>query len=80
MNQIHEKINKLNQPIDVKFPNTKRYIISGSDYLKDVIFELRESDKGLRYSPYELFSETDDPDYAITQFLYKWESELQNSG
>ena len=56
MRNIHDFIKILNEVIDERFPNTSRYIVHGGDSITDVVMELREKDKKLSYSPYELFS------------------------
>lgn len=70
MRNIHDFIKILNEVIDERFPNTSRYIVHGGDSIKDVVMELREKDKKLRYSPYELFSKGE---YAIEELVEQWE-------
>jgi len=52
---IHNYLDQLNDEIDNRFPNTKRVIISGGDYIKDIVMELREDSNRMQYSPHELF-------------------------
>lgn len=67
---IHQFINELNSEIDRKFPNTVRIIINSGDNIEDILIELRENDKKLRYSPYLLFKQSDN---GISELLDKWE-------
>lgn len=73
----HDFNSVLNNIIDERFPNTERYIVSGSDYFKDVIIELRESGKELRYSPYELFEKSQNYEDTIEKFIVLWQTMLQ---
>ncbi len=57
MTDIHDLIQVLDSCIDEAFPDTVRYILAGGDFIKNVVMELREGEKRLRYSPYELFNE-----------------------
>lgn len=76
MSNMHDYINVLNAVIDEMFPNTKRYIVDGGDFIKDVVIELREEDKKLRYSPYELFSKSEDYEDTIEKLVKQWEAML----
>ncbi len=76
MSNVHEFINVLNTVIDDRFPNTNRYIVCGGDFIKDFIMELREEDKILRYSPYELFHRSEDYEDTIERFAEQWEAIL----
>lgn len=76
MSNIHNFINALNEIIDERFPNTNRYIVCSSDFIKDAVMELREEDKKLRYSPYELFSKSEDYEDTIEKFVEQWKSIL----
>ena len=76
MTDIHDFINCLNEIVDEDFPNTTRYIIYGGDSIKDVVMELREENKKLRYSPYELFTKSNDYEYTIEQFVKQWKELL----
>lgn len=58
MVDLTDFINYLNSSINENFPNTSKYIVNGSDSIKDIIMELREDNKVLRYSPYKLFTES----------------------
>lgn len=73
----HEFNSVLNNIIDERFPNTERYVVSGGDYYKDWIIELRESDKVLRYSPYELFKKSQDYEDTLEEFVEQWWTMLQ---
>ncbi len=73
----HDFNSVLNNIIDERFPNTERYIVSGGDYFKDVIIELRESGKELRYSPYELFEKSQNYEDTIEEFIVHWQTMLQ---
>jgi len=77
MSNIHDFISLLNKAIDERFPDTDRYIVDGSDFIKDIVMELREEDKKLRYSPYELFSKSKDYDDAIEKLVKQWETMLR---
>ena len=76
MTDIHDFIECLHDIVDEYFPNTTRYIIYGGDLIKDVVMELREENKKLRYSPYELFIKSNDYEYTIEQFVKQWEEML----
>lgn len=76
MSGIHDFIKVLNELVDEQFPNTTRYIISGGDFISDFVLELREQDKKLRYSPYELFNKSNDYEDTIEEFIRQWEEIL----
>lgn len=76
MSNIHDFINVLNAVIDERFPNTNRYIVDGGDFIKDAVMELREEDKKLKYSPYELFSKSEDCEDTIEKLVEQWETML----
>ncbi len=76
MSNVHDFINALNTAIDERFPNTNRYIVNGGDFIKDFVIELREDDKKLRYSPYELFNKSDDYEDTIKKLMEQWETML----
>ena len=76
MADMHDFIKCLNDIVDERFPNTKRYIIYSGDFIKDVVVELREGNKKLRYSPYELFHKSNDYEYTIEQLVKQWEAIL----
>ncbi len=78
MTSVHDFITVLHNIIEEYFPNTERFIISGGDYIKDTVLELREGDKKLRYSPYELFHTSDDYEKTIDAFLDLWKSICDN--
>ena len=56
---VHNYIELLNDELDNRFPNTIRVIISGGDFIKNVVMELRENNSKMQYSPYELFINSD---------------------
>ena len=68
----------LNDMIDEIFPNTERYQILGGDYFKDVVLDLREDNKSLRYSPYELYMKSFNYEETIEDFIRQWELILQD--
>jgi len=76
MSNIHDFINVLNAVIDESFPNTNRYIVSGGDFVKNIVIELREEDKKLRYSPYELFSKSENYEDTIGKLVEQWKAIL----
>ncbi len=76
MSNVHEFIDILNAVIDERFPGTGRYIVYGGDFIKDFVMELREDDKKLRYSPYELFHKSEDYEDTIERFAEQWEAIL----
>lgn len=76
MTDIHDFINVLNTVIDERFPNTDKYIVEGGDFIKDVVLELREADKKLRYSPYELFNKSKKYEDTIEKLVERWENML----
>lgn len=76
MSSVHDFINILNAVIDERFPSTSRYIVNGGDFIKDVVLELREDDKKLRYSPYELFHKSEDYEDTIEKLVEQWEAIL----
>ena len=73
MTTIHDFIKILNDFICEMFPHTEIRIISGGDYIKDLVLELREGNKRLRYSPYFMFYKSDDYEKTIEDFLRQWE-------
>ncbi len=77
MSNIHTFIDVLNNIIDERFPDTKRYIVKGSDFIEGVVMELRQGDQKLKYSPYELFAKSDDYENTIEKFVEKWERMLK---
>ena len=76
MTDIHKFIKSLHEIIDEYFPNTTRYMIYGGDYIKDFVMELREDNKKLRYSPYDLFTKSNDYESTVEQFIKQWEEIL----
>jgi hypothetical protein len=77
MSNIHSFIDILNNIMDEKFPDTKRYIVKGGDFIEGVVMELRQGDQRLKYSPYELFAESEDYENTIEKFIDKWERMLK---
>ena len=73
----HDFNDFLNSIIDERFPNTERYIVSGGDYFKDWVIELREADKALRYSPNELFEKSQNYEDTIEELVEQWKTMLQ---
>lgn len=73
---IHDFISVLNAVIDERFPNTNIYIVRGGDFIKDIVLELREEDKKLRYSPYELFCKSEDYEDTIEKLAEQWQSRI----
>lgn len=76
MASIHQFIETLNLRIDEEFPKTERYMIKGGDYIKDVILELRQDEKSLRYSPHELYENSKDYEETIEIMVRKWKAIL----
>lgn len=76
MLNIHDFIKALNAVIDERFPNTNRYIVQGGDRIKDLFVELREEDKKLSFSPYELLSKSENYEYTIEKLIERWEDLL----
>ena len=73
MREIQDCIKYLNEIVDERFPNTTRYIVCGGDSIKDVVLELRQENKKLRFSPYKLFANSNSYEHTIEQFIKKWE-------
>ena len=44
--------------------------------MKDVVMELREENKKLRYSPYKLFTKSNNYEHTIEHFVKQWEEVL----
>lgn len=63
--------------IDETFPNTNKYIVDGSNFIKDAVMELRQEDKKLRYLPYELFCKSEDYEDTMTKLIQQWEVMLK---
>lgn len=76
MTNIHDFIEVLYAVIEERFPNTSRTIIDGGDFIKDVVMELREGDKKMRYSPSELFEKSEDYEDTIEKLVEQWETML----
>ncbi len=74
---VHDFHSVLISMIDERFPNTEKYIIHGGDYYKDLVCELRENGKALRYSPYELYGKSKNYEETIDEFIKQWETVLQ---
>ena len=72
MINIREFIDELNEVLDEQFPNTTRYIVKSGDHLKDVVIELREKERSLRYSPYEFFNKSNKYEDTIEQLVNQW--------
>ena len=52
--------------------------INGGDYWKDIVMELRRGAGKLRYSPYQLFKQSDDYENIIQEFILRWEKEINS--
>lgn len=78
MTNVHDFITVLHNMIDEYFPNTEKFIMSGGDYIKDVVMELREGNKTLRYSSYKLFHTSENYENTIESFLDLWKSICEN--
>lgn len=78
MTNVYDFITVLHNMIDEYFPNTEKFIMSGGDYIKDVVMELREGNKTLRYSPYKLFHTSENYENTIESFLDLWKSICEN--
>lgn len=76
MTTIHDFIRVLHDIIEENFPNTERFIISGGDYISDFVMELREGDKKLKYSPYELYHKSTAYEDTIEEFIGEWKELL----
>lgn len=76
MTSTHDFISVLHDIIEETFPNTERFIISGGDYISDFVMELREGDKKLRYSPYELYCKSTAYEDTIEEFVSQWKEIL----
>ena len=74
---VQDFIYTLNDRIRGAYPHTTIRIVSGSDYMKDTLMELSESDKRLRYFPYRLFHASPDHDKTIAVLLERWGSVLR---
>ena len=74
MTTVHDYIIVLHELIREMFPNTEIFQISGGDYIKDAVLELRESNKKLRYSPYDMFNKSENYEETIEDFLMQWEN------
>ena len=73
MTNVHDFRHVLQEIIEEKFPNTTAYIVNGVD----LIIELRQEDKKIRYSPYELFIKSEDYEDTIEEFLEQWKTMLE---
>jgi hypothetical protein len=77
MSSIHSFIDALNNIIDESFPDTKRYIVKGGDLIETVVIELRQGEKKLSYSPYEMFTKSKAYEDTIEEFIKQWEYILE---
>ena len=77
MSDIHNFIDTLNEIIDERFPDTNRYIVKGGDFIETVIMELRQGNKKLTYSPYEMFTKSKAYADTIEDFVKIWEGMLK---
>ncbi len=76
MTNIHNFIKLIDAFVDEAFPNTERIAVVGGEFIKDWIMELKEGDKRLWYSPYELFHKAEDYEETIGGLIAQWESVL----
>ena len=74
---IHDFFRVLNDTLDERFPKTERFQLRGGDFFQDALFELREGGKTLQYSPYEMYSKSEDYETTIEAFISMWERELR---
>lgn len=79
MTSVHDFINMQNSMMDSLFPNTIRHIVAGGDDISELIIELREGNKTLRYSPYQLFMQSEEYEETIQGFIEQWREELRKS-
>lgn len=77
MSDIHNFIDTLNEIIDERFPDTDRYIVKGGDLIETVVMELRQGNKKLTYSPYEMFTKSKAYEDTIEDFVKIWEGMLK---
>ena len=77
MSDIYNFIDTLNEIIDERFPDTNRYIVKGGDFIETVIMELRQGEKNLSYSPYEMFIKSKTYEDIIEDFVKIWEGMLK---
>ena len=77
MSDIHNFIDTLNEIIDERFPDTNRYIVKVGDFIETVIMELRQGNKKLTYSPYEMFTKSKAYEDTIEKFVKIWEGILK---
>lgn len=77
MTYIGDFVKTLNELIDEQFPNTIRYAVKSGDHVEDIVLELREDDKKLRYSPYKMYKNSDNYEDTIEALLNQWEKMLQ---
>ena len=77
MSDIHNFIDTLNEIIDERFPDTNRYIVKGGDFIETVIMGLRQGNKKLTYSPYEMFTKSKAYEDTIEEFIKQWEYILE---
>lgn len=79
MASVHDFINMQNNRMDALFPNTIRRIVAGGDDISELVMELREENKTLRYSPYQLFMQSEEYEETIQGFIEQWQEELRKS-
>lgn len=51
---------------------------TGPEIWKDIVMELRRGAGKLRYSPYQLFKQSDDYENIIQEFILRWEKEINS--
>lgn len=79
MTSVHDFINMQNSMMDSLFPNTIRRIVAGGDDISELIIELKEGNKTLRYNPYLLFMQSEEYEETIQGFIEQWREELRKS-
>lgn len=74
---ISDFIKILYEELDSRFPDTERIIISNGDHYEDLVMELREGSKSLRYSPYEMYNRSDGNCVdSILELCDKWKKTI----
>lgn len=77
MINVHEFEHVLYEFIEERFPDTIVRILHGGDYVEDFILELRQDEKKLVFSPYQLFIKSKNYEDTIENFLAEWEEMLK---
>ena len=79
MTSIHDFINVINELLIEIYPDTVTYIISGGDYIRDVIMGFRQGEITMSYSPYILFSSSINYEDTIEKLLEQWKNKLKEN-